>query len=91
MAARRTIPIDSPRRRRGRRKLKIAKDGDRILSLCDYRRLLKSGEAGERLRGTNYPDDFLVGFDEPSEGFGFMPPQENMDWLKRMMEEEGEE
>ena len=41
--------------------------------------------------GTGYPNDFMIGYDEPSEGFGFMPPKEDMEWLKRMMEEEGEE
>jgi hypothetical protein len=79
------------RTRRGRRKLRIAKNGDKVLNLCDFRRLKQSGESRKRLQGLNYPLDHLVGPDESSEGFGFLPPQENMDWLKRMMEEEGEE
>jgi hypothetical protein len=91
VAVERTIQIDSPRRRRGRRRLRIAKNGDKVLNLCDFRRLKQSGESRKRLQGLNYPLDHLVGPDESSEGFGFLPPQENMDWLKRMMEEEGEE
>jgi hypothetical protein len=82
------IDLTSYRRsRRGRRKLKIAKSRG-ILSLCDARRLRLCGVAGERLRGLNYPKDHLVGPDEAP--LGFMPPEENMSWLKRMMEQESD-
>jgi hypothetical protein len=57
----------TPSRRRpsGRRKLKIAKGGDKVMSLCDARRLKKSKESGDKLKGRGYPDDHLVGYDEP--------------------------
>jgi hypothetical protein len=89
MAAKLIALTDSRRNKPVRKKLKVAKGTD-ILSLCDARRLNKCKESGESLKGRGFPLDHLVGPDEPSEGFGFMPPQENMNWLKRIMEKEDE-
>ena len=70
MAAR-VIDLTGYRKSRyARRRLRIARGpgSDKVLSLCDARRLKKSSEAGKRLRGRNYPDDFLIGPDEDPYG-----------------------
>lgn len=41
-----------------------------VISLCDARRLKASREAGDRLKGLGFPDDHLIGPDEPGEDFG---------------------
>lgn len=67
MDVKRTVRIDSPRNRPGRKRLKIASGPDtaKVLSLCDARRMKKSEETVKRLRGINLPADYLVGPDEP--------------------------
>jgi hypothetical protein len=90
MAARRIVPIGSPRSRPGRKKLRIASGPGttKVMSLCDARRLRTVAKSGERLQGLNYPKDHLVGPDEFT--LGFMPPEENMSWLMRMMKRESD-
>ena len=67
MAARRIVLTDSRRSRPVRRKLKIASGAGipKVMNLCDARRMKKTRASGRSLQGRGYPDDHLVGPDEP--------------------------